>query len=199
MIFFREWRSDKGIIVSFLNKVLKGVFVLSILACVLTGCANVQKADPSSSDYAKEFNIPPKGYAGVYLYRNFFMGCGLYKNLYIDGQYLGESDRSCFFYRLARPGLHEIQTESEFSENSIQVNMEEGQNYYIYQWIKPGIFVGRADIELVEPEKAKEEIKTLERAQDQDGKQKDLVTPIPENKGSIPGPKSKEEAQSSAL
>ena len=42
MIFFREWRSDKGIIVSFLNKVLKGVFVLSILACVLTGCAIVQ-------------------------------------------------------------------------------------------------------------------------------------------------------------
>ena len=199
MIFFREWRSDKGIIVSFLNKVLKGVFVLSILACVLTGCANVQKADPSSSDYAKEFNTPPKGYAGVYLYRNFFMGCGLYKNLYIDGQYLGETDRSCFFYRLARPGLHEIQTESEFSENSIQVNMEEGQNYFIYQWIKPGIFVGGADIELVEPEKAKEEIKKLERAQDQDGKQKDLYSPIPENKGSIPGPKSKEEAQRLAL
>lgn len=199
MIFFREWRSDKGIIVSFLNKVLKGVFVLSILACVLTGCANVQKADSSSSDYAKEFNTPPKGYAGVYLYRNFFMGCGLYKNLYIDGQYLGETDRSCFFYRLARPGLHEIQTESEFSENSIQVNMEEGQNYFIYQWIKPGIFVGGADIELVEPEKAKEEIKKLERAQDQDGKQKDLYSPIPENKGSIPGPKSKEEAQRLAL
>ena len=53
--------------------------------------------------------------------------------------------------------------------------------------------------EMSEPEKAKEEIKKLERAQDQDGKQKDLYSPIPENKGSIPGPKSKEEAQRLAL
>lgn len=199
MDYLVERRTDKSIIKTILTKVFSVVVAFSVLVCALTGCANVQKADPSSSDYAKEFNTPPKGYAGVYLYRNFFMGCGLYKNLYIDGQYLGETDRSCFFYRLARPGLHEIQTESEFSENSIQVNMEEGQNYFIYQWIKPGIFVGGADIELVEPEKAKEEIKKLERAQDQDGKQKDLYSPIPENKGSIPGPKSKEEAQRLAL
>ena len=84
----------------------------------VTGCANVATQDKSADEYAKEFKAPPKGWAGLYLYRtcNIF-GAGLKKSLYVDGHYLGETSRCRFFYRLVRPGVHRIDTESEFSES----------------------------------------------------------------------------------
>ena len=59
---------------------------LSLLAAVLiTGCASVDMASPEASAKAKQFEAPSEGKAGVYIYRNSFVGKSLKKDLWIDG------------------------------------------------------------------------------------------------------------------
>ena len=54
-----------------------------LLGSVLTGCANVAVQDTDSENYAKEFNAPPSGWAGLYLYRTCnIMGMSLKKSYY---------------------------------------------------------------------------------------------------------------------
>ncbi len=168
--------------------------LIAILPIFLTGCVSVEKSSVSSSLYAKEFNTPPKGYAGLYIYRNTMYGASLKKSLYVDGRYIGETDRNCFFYRLVKPGIHFLQTESEFSENSLRLNAEEGMNYYINQRIKMGVFVGGASLRKIPENKAQRYIRKLGRTKDQDNKSLNLENKF-EGDGSIPGPTTKEEAK----
>jgi hypothetical protein len=56
---------------------------------------------------------------------------------------------------------HEVTTESEFSPNKLSMIFNAGKNYFIRQYIKFGVFVGGADLELVTDEEGKEEIKKL--------------------------------------
>ncbi len=139
-----------------LNRMLIVIFLTSLLS----GCANVAVQDSNSENYAKEFNNPPSGWAGLYIYRtcNIF-GAALKKSLYVDGQYIGESSRCRFFYRLTEPGVHFLQTESEFSENGMYLNFTEGKNHYVRQYTKIGVFVGGANLEVMDSEEAQKDIK----------------------------------------
>ena len=167
---------------------------VAVLPIFLTGCASVERSSASSSSYAKEFNTPPKGYAGLYIYRKATLGVAQKKSLYVDGQYIGETDRNCFFYRLVKPGVHFLQTESEFSENRLRLNAEEGKNYYINQRMKLGVFVNGASLRKVSEATAQRDIRKLGRAKDQDNKSLNLENKF-EGDGSIPVPKSKKEAK----
>lgn len=95
---------------------------------------------------------------------------------------------------MVKPGIHFLQTESEFSENSLRLNAEEGINYYFSQRMKWGVFLGGATLRNIPEDKAQRDIRELERAKDQDNKTLDLKTKF-DGEGSIPGPKSKEEAK----
>lgn len=176
------------------------IWVSLLLGSVLTGCANVAVQDTASENYAKEFNAPPSGWAGLYLYRTCnIMGMALKKNLYVDGQYIGETSRCRFFYRLVEPGMHVLQTESEFSENDMSLNFLEGKNHYVKQYLKPGVFVGGANLEVMDEDEAKKDIADYSLAENKDDPNKNLklFTNQP-GKGSIPGPQNAEAAQSLA-
>ncbi len=54
-----------------------------------------------------------------------------------------------YFYKLVSPGEHKLSTESEFGNNDLVLNTETGKNYFIRQYIKMGLFVGGANLELV--------------------------------------------------
>src|SRR5690625_3935394 len=131
---------------------------VSILITMLfAGCASVPMESQEASDYAKRFEAPDEGNAAVYVYRDSAVGTALKKDLWIDGECIGESAPDVFFYKQV-PGDREytIATESEFSPNLLRLMMEKGKNYFVRQYIKLGVFVGGADLEVVEPEKAKE-------------------------------------------
>jgi len=67
-----------------------------------------------------------------------------------------------FFYTQAESGReHILATESEFSPNRLSVFMEAGGNYFIRQYIKLGVFVGGANLELVDEAQGWEEVKKL--------------------------------------
>ncbi len=123
---------------------LSGVAVL-----FASGCATVPMASATQDAALKTFAAPPADKAALYIYRNSFAGQALKKNVYVDGEFLGESANKVYFHKEVAPGQHVISTESEFSDNSLTLDVKGGINYFIRQYIKIGVFVGGANLEVV--------------------------------------------------
>ena len=140
--------------------------LLAILATLLiTGCASVEMAPKEESAKAKQFNAPSAGNAGVYVYRNSFVGKALKKDIWIDGKCIGESASDVFFYaEVAGDAKHKVDTESEFSPNTLEIMFAAGKNYFIRQFIKLGVFVGGAGLEEIPEEQGKADVAKLEMA-----------------------------------
>jgi len=145
---------------------MKIVTVLTITAALLiSGCASVDMVSKAESAKAKEFNPPSQGNAGVYIYRDSFVGKALKKDIWIDGKCVGESAPDVFFYTEVEGGKnYKIDTESEFSANTLELMFEAGKNYFIRQFIKMGVFVGGAGLEQVPEEQGKMDVAKLEMA-----------------------------------
>lgn len=145
---------------------MKIVSVVVLTAAVLiSGCASVDMASQAESSKAKEFNPPTQGNAGVYVYRDSFIGKALKKDVWIDGKCIGESAPDVFFYTEVEGGKsHKIDTESEFSPNTLELLFEAGKNYFIRQFIKIGVFVGGAGLEQIPEEQGKTAVAKLEMA-----------------------------------
>ncbi|MDR1662720.1 MAG: DUF2846 domain-containing protein [Azoarcus sp.] len=140
--------------------------LLAIAATLLiSGCASVDMTSEAESAKAKEFNPPSEGNAGVYIYRNSFLGQALKKDIWIDGKCLGESAPKVFFHTEVEGGkTHKIDTESEFSPNALELIFESGKNYFFRQFIKIGVFVGGAGLEQIPEEQGKEDVAKLKMA-----------------------------------
>jgi len=142
-------------------------FFTLVLVCLgLAGCASVPLESAEASRRAKEFSAPAEGHSGVYVYRtDTIKGSALKKDVWIDGNCIGESAKGVFFYiEVEGDREHTLATESEFSPNLLQVFMEAGKNYFIRQYIKLGVFVGGADLVLVDPERGRSAVETLSLA-----------------------------------
>lgn len=145
---------------------MKIVSIVTLAATLLmSGCASVDMASKAESAKAKEFNPPSQGNAGVYIYRDSFVGQALKKDVWIDGKCIGESAPDVFFYTEVEGGKnHKIDTESEFSPNTLDVMFEAGKKYFIRQFIKIGVFVGGAGLEQIPAEQGKLAVAKLELA-----------------------------------
>lgn len=141
------------------------VLMMLVFSAYIAGCATVPMASDKEDVARKEFSAPPQDYAGLYIYRNSSLGGALKKNVYVDGDYIGESAPKTYFYIVVVPGDHVLSTESEFSDNSLELHAESGQNYFIRQYIKLGVFVGGANLELVSEEEGKKGVLECELAQ----------------------------------
>lgn len=146
-------------------KLMKTTVTITLFA-LMTGCASVNMAPQQQSTVAKQFAVPDEGMSGVYVFRkNSPAGAALKKDIWINGECLGESARGVFFYRQVEGGReHEIATESEFSPNVINLTAEAGRNYYIEQYIKMGVFVGGAHLRQHDEASGQREISKLEMA-----------------------------------
>lgn len=132
------------------KKTMLGTLLVAIF--IVTGCASVPMAPLEQDTARKEFSRPPADKAGLYVYRNSFVGQALKKNIYVDGVLLGESANKVYFYKEITPGQHQLSTESEFSDNAITFQAEGGKNYFAEQYIKMGVFVGGANVKMVTEE-----------------------------------------------
>ncbi|WP_068170947.1 DUF2846 domain-containing protein [Hydrogenophaga taeniospiralis] len=132
---------------------------------LVTGCASVNMASKEESAKAKEFNQPSPGNAGVYIYRNSFTGKALKKDIWVDGKCVGESAPDVFFYTEVEGGkTHKIDTESEFSPNTLELMFVSGKNYFIRQFIKMGMFVGGAGVVQVSEKQGMSDVVELDMA-----------------------------------
>lgn len=145
---------------------MKIVSVFALTAILLiSGCASVDMATKAESAKAKEFNPPSDGKAGVYVYRDSFVGKALKKDVWVDGVCIGETAPDVFFYTEVAGGKnHKLDTESEFSPNTLELMFETGKNYFIRQFIKLGVFVGGAGLEQVPEDEGKVAVAKLEMA-----------------------------------
>lgn len=140
-----------------------GLSLAAILS--LSGCATVPMETKEASTRAKLFNPPSEGNAGLYIYRNSMVGKALKKDILVDDKCIGQSAPDVFFYEDVKGNQeHKISTESEFSPNNLLVKAESGKNYFIRQYIKMGVFVGGADLELMQEEEGKKAVSELEMA-----------------------------------
>ncbi|EGU44346.1 hypothetical protein VII00023_22684 [Vibrio ichthyoenteri ATCC 700023] len=126
----------------------------------VSGCASVPTADTTQSDQALEFSTPSKDKAGIYIYRaDAFAGQALKKDVYLNGECVGETAPGIFFYEeVGGDKEHTIGTESEFSANNITLYTETGRLYFVEQYIKIGLFVGGANLEVIEEEEGRTEV-----------------------------------------
>lgn len=132
---------------------------------MISGCASVDMAPKAESEKAKQFNPPTQGNAGVYIYRDSFIGQALKKDVWIDGNCVGESAPNVFFYMEVEGGkMHKVDTESEFSPNAFELMFDSGKNYFLRQFIKMGVFVGGAGLEQITEEQGKMDVAKLEMA-----------------------------------
>lgn len=153
----------------FLNK--GGIIMYRQLALLVgssvlfVGCASVPLESPEKSEALKKFGPPSSGNAALYIYRSGSFGGALKKDVWIDGKCIGETGPNVFFHEEVKGGMeHKLSTESEFSPNDLLVNTEAGRNYFVRQFIKFGVFVGGAGLELVDEEKGKSEVAKLNLA-----------------------------------
>lgn len=136
-----------------------------LVMSTLSGCASVPIQSSEMSNSAKEFKVPAKGNAGLYIYRSGTFGAAIKKDIWVDGECLGESASNVFFYKGVPGDMdHKISTESEFSPNDLIVKTQSGKNYFVRQYIKMGVFVGGAGLELVDDETGKKEVSELKLA-----------------------------------
>lgn len=135
--------------------IFKSITSLAVLI-VLTGCASVSMESKERADALKKFSAPSQGNAGIYVFRTGSFGGALKRDLWINGKCLGQSAPDVFFHEEVKGDQeYTISTESEFSPNDLIVKTVAGNNYFIRQYIKMGVFVGGADLELVSEEDGK--------------------------------------------
>ena len=145
----------------------KKIAIIALVSTLAAGCASVPVPMESAerNTTAKKFNPPSEGSSGLYIYRPSSLGGALKKDVWVDGKCIGESAPYVFFYEeVEGDKSHKVSTESEFSPNDLLIKVKSGMHYFIHQYIKLGLFVGGADLELVDEEEGKKEVSELDMA-----------------------------------
>lgn len=156
---------------------------LALLALALglgiPGCASPSKTSrprpPSEHEtYAKQFNPPPPGWGGLYVFRGPGTNYGEPWMCWVDGRCAGEIGGEEFLYRMVRPGRHVIRNRTG---EPYSFEVKKGENVYLKGVLKPnsselGVFSG---FRRVYPEAGEEAIASRHLATDRDLRGYDLV------------------------
>lgn len=141
---------------------LKKIILISFVSLLFSGCASVPMESPEVANKAKEFNAPTEGKSGLYIYRAGGPGTALKKDILVNGECVGESAPNVFFYHeVDGDKEHKVSTESEFSPNDLMITTKSGINYFIEQYIKLGVFVGGANLKVVDENTGKAVVSNL--------------------------------------
>ena len=143
----------------------KNILFITTFILLISGCTSVPMANAEKSNMAKQFTSPPSGKSGLYIYRDSSFGGALKKDVLINDKCIGKTAPNVFFYKEVDANKeYKLSTESEFSPNNLTIKVKSGMLYFIRQYIKMGVFVGGAGLELIENSKGKEAVKRLEMA-----------------------------------
>ena len=142
---------------------LKKIASLTITSILFAGCASVPTENIEVSSVLKQVKAPSANNAGLYIYRsNSVVGGALKKDVWVDDECIGETARGTFFYHEVLGNMqHKVSTESEFSPNDLMIDTTAGNNYFVKQYIKPGLIVGGAGVKLVPESEGREAIADL--------------------------------------
>ncbi len=141
------------------------LIVVAAVTALVAGCASVPMEPEAAVSKAMAFEAPAQGDAGLYIYRDSILGAALKKDVWVDGECIGETAPNVFFYHTVKGNQeHKISTESEFSPNDLVLKTDGGKNYFIRQYIKLGVIVGGAGLEAIPEEEGKKAVSKLKMA-----------------------------------
>jgi hypothetical protein len=128
---------------------MKKIFIIAVVASVLGGCASVPMGNVKQDMVLKNFNAPnDKNKAGVYVYRNEFIGAAIKMHVRMDGKVLGTTAANTYLYKEVEPGEHIISSEAE-NTDTLTIDAKKGTLSYIWQEVKMGFLFARSKLHLV--------------------------------------------------
>ncbi|HEX7675323.1 MAG TPA: DUF2846 domain-containing protein [Bdellovibrio sp.] len=126
---------------------MKFLLAIALAFPFLVGCASIPLADSEINIQAKQFPKNPNG-AYVYIYRNEFMGAAVTMDVLLDNELLGATRSKNFLWVDVPAGDHTITSKAE-NDDVIQLHVETGRNYYVWQEVKMGILYARTKLHVV--------------------------------------------------
>ncbi|PTV52125.1 DUF2846 domain-containing protein [Acinetobacter seifertii] len=145
---------------------MRKFITIATTTLLFTGCASVPTVNSQLTETVKQFKQPVKDRAGLYIYRTGGLGGAVKKDVKINGNCIGETAPNVFFYEeVIGNQEYTISTESEFSPNELKFFAKGGENYFIKQYLKPGLVVAGANLKIVEDEEGQQAVKKLKQAE----------------------------------
>ena len=143
-----------------MKKNLLLAFTCSI--ALLSGCASVPMASMDADKEAKKFETASNK-SNIYLYRNESMGGAIAMTVSLDGRMAGKTGSKTYFLWQVDPGTHEIASHTE-NTAKITLNTKAGENYYVWQEVKMGMWAPRSQLHEVDSEEGQEAVKECKMA-----------------------------------
>ena len=122
--YFMRFRSDK---------LRKRNIISTLLAVVLCmGCVAKVPLAPSTWDMAAKDFIPVPGRSNIYVFREKGgQGKSQLVQVFLDGRYVGGVAVGNYLLSETPPGVHSIAAFSHENQDSVNLRVEEGENYFL--------------------------------------------------------------------
>lgn len=125
---------------------------------LLAGCA---ATGAKHSELAAQMPALKAGEGRIYFFRSDTMlGAAVQADIRLNGQVVGKSQRGGFFY-VDRPVGSYSATAATETEKALTFALQAGETKYVRSSVSMGVMVGRVNLELETPEKAKAELAGL--------------------------------------
>lgn len=116
-----------------MNKLLVNL-MLCLSLVLFAGCRHVPMVSKAEDASSKQFNLPSRNVAGIYIYREKgWAGKTQVKSVWLDGQLLGNLAAGTYFTLEVAPGAHTLSTQVTPGPNDLRFNVSGGRNYYFSQ------------------------------------------------------------------
>ncbi len=129
---------------------MKKLISIAVISLAISGCASIPMGDPKQDAALKTFKIAPDK-AGIYIYRNEFMGAAVKMDVAIDGQPIGQTGAKTYLFKEVTPGKHTVTSSAE-NTDTLEVDVKQGGLAYIWQEVKMGVLYARNKLHLVSEE-----------------------------------------------
>ena len=133
------------------------------IACLVSGCASVNKAGRDSDTQAKTF-APITDKAVVYIYRDEILGAAIKLHVAVDGIAVGDTGPKSFLQLALPPGQHTITSRGE-KTSSLSLDTQAGQTYYVWQEVKMGMWSANSLLHKVDTEKGQDGVRDCDLLQ----------------------------------
>ncbi len=133
-----------------------------VMMVLASGCATVPMTSLEEDTTAKQFTVKP-GSSNIYLYRNETLGGAITMPVSLDSRIAGKTGPTTYFLWEVQPGEHEI---ASYAENTTKIKIDAvgGQNHYIWQEVKMGMWQARSQLHEVSEEVGQKGVLECKRA-----------------------------------
>ncbi len=109
----------------------RGILAILLLMVLSLGCTQALLA-PSTWDRSAADFIPAAGRSNIFVFREEVeQGKSQLVPIFLDGRFMGEIAAGNFLLSETPPGFHSIAAFSHVNQDSVNLRVEEGKNYFL--------------------------------------------------------------------